>query len=100
MQNIAAARLRSQAVDLNSMIASIRGYYSSAVVGRILGNHGKDTQVIHNYETVRFPSPPRCRWNWAASSPTASPTSATASYRTIRSVAAHRTRSTSSKRTR
>lgn len=52
MQNIAAARLRSQAVDLNSMIASIRGYYSSAVVGRVLGNHGKDTQVIHNYETV------------------------------------------------
>jgi class 3 adenylate cyclase len=52
MQNIAAARLRSQAGDLNSMISSIRGYYGSAVVGRILENHGKDTQVIHNYETV------------------------------------------------
>jgi class 3 adenylate cyclase len=52
MQNIAAARLRSQAGDLNSMISSIRGYYGSAVVGRILQNHGKDTQVIHDYETV------------------------------------------------
>lgn len=52
MQNIAAARLRSQAGDLNSMISSIRSYYGSAVVGRILENHGKDTQVIHNYETV------------------------------------------------
>jgi adenylate cyclase len=52
MQNISAARLRSQAGDLNSMISSIRGYYGSAVVGRILENHGKDTQVIHNYETV------------------------------------------------
>lgn len=52
MQNIAAARLRSQAGDLNSMISSIRGYYASAVVGRILENHGKDTQVVHNYETV------------------------------------------------
>jgi adenylate cyclase len=52
MQNIAAARLRSQAGDLNSMISSIRSYYASAVVGRILENHGKDTQVIHNYETV------------------------------------------------
>jgi class 3 adenylate cyclase len=52
MQNIAAARLRSQAGDLNSMITSIRGYYASAVVGRIRENHGKDTQVIHNYESV------------------------------------------------
>ncbi|WP_229261895.1 adenylate/guanylate cyclase domain-containing protein [Duganella guangzhouensis] len=52
MQHIAAARLRSQANDLNSMISSIRGYYASAVVRRILENHGTDTQVIHNYESV------------------------------------------------
>jgi class 3 adenylate cyclase len=52
MKNIAEARLRSQASDLNSMITSIRSYYGSAVVGRIRENHGKDTQVIHNYEAV------------------------------------------------
>ncbi|MYM25878.1 DUF3365 domain-containing protein [Duganella sp. FT135W] len=51
-QHIAEERLRSQAADLNSMITSIRSYYGSAVVGRIQENHGKDTQIIHNYEAV------------------------------------------------
>jgi class 3 adenylate cyclase len=52
MQNIASARLQNQAGDLNSVISSIRGYYGSAVVGRVLANHGQDTQVTHNYETI------------------------------------------------
>lgn len=52
MQNMASARLQSQAGDLNSVISSIRGYYGSNVVGRVLANHGEQTQVTHNYETV------------------------------------------------
>ena len=52
MQNMAAARLQSQAGDLNSVISSIRGYYGSNVVGRVLANHSGQTQVTHNYETV------------------------------------------------
>ncbi len=52
MRHISAARLRSQANDLNSMITSIRGYYASAVVRRVLENHGANTQVVHNYESV------------------------------------------------
>jgi class 3 adenylate cyclase len=52
MQNMVAARLQRQASDLNSMITSIRSYYGSAVVGRILANHGERTQVAHNYETI------------------------------------------------
>jgi class 3 adenylate cyclase len=52
MQNMASARLQSQAGDLNSVISSIRAYYGSNVVGRVLANHGEQTQVTHNYETV------------------------------------------------
>ncbi len=52
MQNIASARLQSQASDLNSMITSIRSYYGSNVVGRVLASHGEHTEVTHNYETI------------------------------------------------
>ena len=52
MSNMANASLRRQAGDLNSMISSIRGYYASNVVGRVLDAHGEHTSVTHNYETI------------------------------------------------
>ena len=52
MQTMAAASLRRQARDLNAMVSGIRGYYGSAVVGRVLANHGEHTQVTHDYESV------------------------------------------------
>ena len=36
LTNLAETSLRRQAVDLNSVISSVRGYYASNVVGRIL----------------------------------------------------------------
>ena len=51
LTSLAEAALRRQATDLNSVITSVRGYYASNVVGRVLANPGL-TQVIHNYETV------------------------------------------------
>ena len=53
LNNLADASLRRQAADLNSVISSVRGYYASNVVGRILSApSGTATQVIHDYETV------------------------------------------------
>jgi class 3 adenylate cyclase len=43
--------LRRQARDLNSVIGSIRGYYASHVVGRVLGSPG-GTPVLPNYAEV------------------------------------------------
>jgi adenylate cyclase len=51
LTNLVDASLRRQASDLNSVITSVRGYYATNVVGRILAHPGA-TQVIHNYETV------------------------------------------------
>jgi class 3 adenylate cyclase len=51
LTNLADANLRRQASDLNSVISSVRGYYGSNVVGRVLANPGQ-TQVVHNYESV------------------------------------------------
>jgi adenylate cyclase len=51
LTNLVDAALRRQASDLNSVISSVRGYYATNVVGRVLANPGA-TQVIHNYETV------------------------------------------------
>jgi len=51
LTNLGEAALRRQATDLNSLVTSVRGYYASNVVGRILSHSGQ-TQVIHNYETV------------------------------------------------
>lgn len=36
LRNLADSTLRRQASDLNSIITSVRGYYASNVVGRIL----------------------------------------------------------------
>ena len=52
LSNLADTNLRRQASDLNSVISSVRGYYASNVVGRILAAPGTTTQVVHNYENV------------------------------------------------
>src|SRR5437764_1702422 len=51
LTNLAEAALRRQATDLNSVISSVRSYYASNVVGRVLANPGA-TKVVHNYETI------------------------------------------------
>ncbi len=52
LTHLAEAALRRQATDLNSVVSSVRAYYASNVVGRVLAAHGEGTQVIHNYESV------------------------------------------------
>ena len=51
LTKFAEAALRRQANDLNSVISSVRSYYASNVVGRVLAHPGT-TQVVHNYETI------------------------------------------------
>src|SRR6266853_900498 len=51
LTNLAEAALRRQATDLNSLITSVRGYYATNVVGRVLASPGT-TQVVHNYMDV------------------------------------------------
>jgi len=52
LSNLGETALRRQASDLNSVISSVRAYYGSNVVGRVLAAHGKETQVVHNYEDI------------------------------------------------
>lgn len=52
VQSLTRALLARQASELNSMITSIRRYYSSNVVARVLSQHGGEVKVLHNYETV------------------------------------------------
>jgi len=52
ISNLSRTILARQSQDLSSVITSIRGYYASNVVGRVLANHGQQTQVVHNYETI------------------------------------------------
>jgi hypothetical protein len=51
LTNLVDAALRRQANDLNSVITSVRGYYATNVVGRVLAHQGI-TEVVHNYESV------------------------------------------------
>jgi len=51
LTNLADVARRRQATDLNSVVSSVRSYYASNVVGRVLAHPGAN-QVIHNYETV------------------------------------------------
>lgn len=51
LRNLSERALREQADDLSSMIDSIRDYYSSNVVGRVLA-HGERTQVLPDYAEV------------------------------------------------
>jgi len=50
LTNLTETSLTRQASDLNSIISSVRGYYASNVVGRILAAPGVPTKVVHNYE--------------------------------------------------
>lgn len=52
LRNLSERALREQADDLSTMIDSIRNYYSSNVVGRVLAGDDK-THVIPNYTEVR-----------------------------------------------
>jgi class 3 adenylate cyclase len=51
LSNLAETSLRRQAQDLNSVISSMRAYYGTNVVGRILSAPGS-TKVVHDYENV------------------------------------------------
>lgn len=60
LRSLSLGSLARQANDLNSMITSMRGYYASAVVGRILEARAASqaagtpvaTQVAHNYTSI------------------------------------------------
>jgi len=51
LRNLTESTLLRQARDLNSVVTSMRAYYGSNVVGRILDAPGS-TQVTHNYEAI------------------------------------------------
>jgi signal transduction histidine kinase len=51
LSTLSDAALQRQAGDLNSAITSVRGYYASNVVGRVLASPGPP-QVVHNYQTI------------------------------------------------
>ena len=51
LRNLTVSTLLRQARDLNSVVTSMRAYYGSNVVGRILDAPGS-TQVTHNYEAI------------------------------------------------
>jgi adenylate cyclase len=51
LRNLTETALRRQASDLNSVISSVRGYYASNVVARVLSSPG-ETKVVHNYESI------------------------------------------------
>jgi len=51
LRNLTETSLLRQAKDLNSVVSSMRGYYASNVVGRVLASPGS-TQVVHNYESI------------------------------------------------
>ncbi len=51
LRTLAESSLRRQTSDLNSVITSVRSYYATNVVARVLSAHGT-TQVVHNYDAV------------------------------------------------
>jgi adenylate cyclase len=51
LKNLTEANLRRQAGDLNSVVSSVRNYYATNVVGRILSSPGSAQvaqRVAHN----------------------------------------------------
>src|SRR3954464_9635481 len=52
LTELSKTALRRQAIDLNSGITSVRSYYATNVVGRIIANPNGTTRVIHNYESI------------------------------------------------
>jgi hypothetical protein len=51
LRNLTQAALQRQALDFNSLITSVRDYYATNVVGRVLAAGGS-TQVVHNYQDI------------------------------------------------
>ena len=51
LRNLAERSLSLQARDLNSVITSVRSYYATNIVSRVLSGPG-DTRVVHNYFEV------------------------------------------------
>jgi class 3 adenylate cyclase len=51
LRNLTETALLRQARDLNSVVSSMRAYYATNVVARVLAAHGL-TQVVHNYDSV------------------------------------------------
>ena len=84
LSNLVEANLRRQANDVNSIITSMRHYYATNVVGRILASPGT-TKVVHNYKD--YPAPfqflPPFHLNWVRSSVSNRKTSNIDLYRTI-----------------
>jgi class 3 adenylate cyclase len=52
LRSLSDSNLRRQARDFNLIIGSVRAYYATDVVGRILASPGTITQVVHNYEDI------------------------------------------------
>ncbi len=51
LRNLSETALRLQASDLNSVITSMRTYYATNVVGRVLSVQGH-SEVVHNYQSI------------------------------------------------
>jgi signal transduction histidine kinase len=51
LSSLSEAALHRQASDLNSLITSVRGYYATNVVARVLASSGPTT-VVHNYQAI------------------------------------------------
>jgi adenylate cyclase len=51
LDNLADANLHHQARDLSSMISSVRAYYSTNVVDRVLASSGP-TKVVPDYQSI------------------------------------------------
>jgi len=51
ISNLSKNVLARQAQDLSSVITSIRGYYTTNVVGRVLASPG-NTRPVHNYQDI------------------------------------------------
>lgn len=52
VRSLTQALVVRQANEFNSMITSIRRYYSANVVARVLSQHGGEIKVLHNYDAV------------------------------------------------
>jgi adenylate cyclase len=59
LKNLSERALRLQAGDINSIVTSVRAYYATNVVARILETPGH-TKVTHNYQSIpgAIPTPP------------------------------------------
>src|SRR5262245_58019132 len=59
LKNLSERALRLQARDFNSIVTSVRAYYATNVVERVLATPGH-SQVAHNYQSipVSIPSTP------------------------------------------